>query len=76
VPPGLASVLAIRLIEGLSDGGGHDGVLAFRDMGERVANPMYTAALPTCIEEPSKTAHSCVLVMFTVSLSSSPRKGT
>ena len=49
-------VLAIWLIEGLSDGSGHDGVLTFRDMSERVANPMYAAALPAYVMLPLEPA--------------------
>ena len=43
--PGLAGLGAIGLAEGLADGGGHDGVLAARDVGQRVAHPMDAGAV-------------------------------
>ena len=43
---------AIGLIEGLPDRGGHNGVLALRDMRQGVAHPMHPAALPGRLEYP------------------------
>ena len=51
VPPDLDSPFMIGLIEGLPDRGGHDGVLALRHMGQRVAHPVNAAALPGGIED-------------------------
>jgi len=46
VAPHLAGLDAVGLVEGLTDGGGHNGVLTLGDMGERVAHPMDATALP------------------------------
>jgi hypothetical protein len=38
--PGFAGMGAVGLVEGLSDRGRHDGVLAARDMGQRTPFPL------------------------------------
>jgi hypothetical protein len=50
--PSLAGMGAIGLIEGLADRGGNDGVLAARDVGERVSHPVNAAPLPCRLEDP------------------------
>jgi hypothetical protein len=52
VPPDFDSPFLVGLIEGLPDRGGHDGMLALRHMGQRVAHPMHAASLPGGIEDP------------------------
>ena len=42
---------AVRLVEGLPDRGGEDGVLTARDMGQRVPDPVDAAALPGGFED-------------------------
>ena len=49
--PGLAGMGAIGLIEGLADRGRDDGVLAARDMGQRVAHPVNATPLPCRLED-------------------------
>ena len=49
----LGGMGAVRLLEGLADCCGHDGVLALGDVGQRVAHPVDAAALPSCFEGPS-----------------------
>ncbi len=46
----LACSLAIRLDEGLAQGGGDYAGLGFRDVGKRVSHPVHTATLPACCE--------------------------
>lgn len=49
--PCLRGLDAVRLFEGLADCGGHDGVLAIRDVGQSVAHPVDAAALPGRFED-------------------------
>ena len=49
--PCFAGALAVGLIERLPDRGGDHGVLALRHMGEGVAHPVHTAALPGSVED-------------------------
>ena len=48
--PRLAGMGAVRLVEGLPDCGGDDGVLTAGDMGQRIAHPVNAAALPCGFE--------------------------
>jgi hypothetical protein len=48
--PGLTGMGAVGLIEGLADRGGDDGVLATRDMGQRIPHPVDAAPLPCGLE--------------------------
>ena len=44
--PCLGGMGAVRLLKGLTDCGGHDRMLAFGDMSQRVWHPVYAAPLP------------------------------
>jgi len=48
---------AVRLVEGLADGGCDVGVLAPRDMGQGVAHPVIPAPLPSRLED---TGYGCL----------------
>ena len=50
--PGLAGRHAVGLVEGLTDRGSDDGVLAAGDMREGIPHPVNAAALPSGLEHP------------------------
>ena len=50
--PGFARMGAVGLVESLADRGGDNGVLAARDVGESIPDPVNAASLPGRFEHP------------------------
>jgi hypothetical protein len=52
MPPRLAGMQSIRLVKCLTNGGGDNRVLAFRDMRQCIAHPVNPSTLPGSLKDP------------------------